>query len=82
MTETSYRGCGVTIKVSMDGPHTIVETRVTGSRTCPLARLDSKSVAFGITEETANEVAFATAVRWIDAIVPLERSRVPMQALG
>lgn len=74
LQETVYRGCRVGIKVSHDGPHMVIETTVTGSRASPFVRMESKTIAVGITEDLAREVALATGVRWIDAILPLAPS--------
>jgi len=50
----------------------IVETTVTGSRASLFVRMEAKSIATGITEDLAREVAFATGVQWIDVAPRLE----------
>ncbi len=48
----------------------IVETTVMGSRASPFVRMESETIAAGIAEDLAREVAFAMGPRWID-VAPL-----------
>lgn len=70
MPETTYRGCRVSISVERDGPHLVVTALVTGSTDSPFLRMESKVTTVGISPDMAREVAMATAVRWVDAILP------------
>jgi hypothetical protein len=70
VAETSYRGRRIAIAVEHDRLHLVVTALVTGSQDSPFLRMESTVTAVGITADLAREVAMATAVRWIDAILP------------
>lgn len=42
-------------------------------RESPYARKESKTIAFGIFQNLARDVALAMGVQWIDVILPLDR---------